>query len=585
MTVYKGNYEIKQINKGGYPIQAMYWGSKPVFQSWLNPIKKIIDIKGYNYQYHTNWDYISKSDAYTWSSNALTSSTISIEGYPNDMYKSYTSDNEISDRIQTPLVLNESGDFTLIYKYRLTNNNDKRFWCINNGSYSFGIVGAYLNGSTMQLYAWGSTSTWSSIATVPALNNVNYVMSFKYVYATNTTTITIYDADDNYAIKGTYTNNRSANKTSVNYFLSNPDSNVFVYNDVKELGDRAKGQDQYYIMYADSALSDEDIMKCIQYEEKLKPKYSQVLERWTHKDPTIFENVWNEYCTSYYIDVFEKSYDGGKTWIIPLPEQTQNTDIVYKECDSRFTDEESNPCVCGSLPSDTILYVNSKTFDVATQTMPNIAPNANESLGGFIRTYRTGANNTMFEVDTDKSLITKPGIWMIHSNQNIYYDYDLRNGFINEYTLIYKVKHSDSYDSYSSSYGMDASIIANRRTNYNFMFREYKNTYNPSRFWLHTTTTSMGSFYANSKNEPQIIVFRGNTVNGQTTLMDYAEPSNIKSTTLTYSKSGGGITLFNGEYNNTYNDIWVGNFYWLILIPRQITDDEIEQIINYDELL
>lgn len=129
----------------------------------------------------------------------------------------------------------------------------------------------------------------------------------------------------------------------------------------------------------------------------------------------------------------------------------------------------------------------------------------------------------------------------------------------------------------------DSDIISNRgyyatggSDGYNWMLRGKGNNYK-----LHD---SSGEKAALSFTPPSILVSKVNN----TSLTNLNITNNTSSTaTISYSKQSGRICFFCCNFNNTstttINTRFTGEVYWMFCAKRLLTDEEIQEVINYNE--
>ena len=122
----------------------------------------------------------------------------------------------------------------------------------------------------------------------------------------------------------------------------------------------------------------------------------------------------------------------------------------------------------------------------------------------------------------------------------------------------------------------DGNIIANRSSDYNWMYRQYNDHVN-----FHGTKEVGNLHFANDGN-PQIISVVVNA-NKVLTITSHTEGNSINYNSFTY----GGLNYADGAlfrgFSNREHEPWGGNFYWVCVYKRALSADEIEQVINYNE--
>lgn len=208
-----------------------------------------------------------------------------------------------------------------------------------------------------------------------------------------------------------------------------------------------------------------------------------------------------------------------------------------------------------TLPTPFNLNLNAKEFGSVNNAFPN-AESADIPVGITLSGTPT--------VHSDYITVTNNCWGQLAGYQN---NFNLSNN--DEMTIIFKVTPTNQSD-----YG---NILANRGSSYNWMARVDQS----NKAYLHG-----GSSYQNISvtvsATPNIVVMR---VSGGTLTVQ----SITDNTTSTGSWSPGttnssGVALFSGYYNN-YSEKFIGDFYWLYQAKRYLTDDEVQEVINYNENL
>lgn len=122
-------------------------------------------------------------------------------------------------------------------------------------------------------------------------------------------------------------------------------------------------------------------------------------------------------------------------------------------------------------------------------------------------------------------------------------------------------------------------LLSNRAYNYNWMFRIF------DKAWLHTSNFNIDETpnVQLDNSQPNIIAIRC-LVNGtgygvNYTTGDIGNRINVKYGIFSdgFSIFGGGANTLDGENFNQ------GEFYWIYVSTEQLTDEQIQQVINYNE--
>lgn len=129
---------------------------------------------------------------------------------------------------------------------------------------------------------------------------------------------------------------------------------------------------------------------------------------------------------------------------------------------------------------------------------------------------------------------------------------------------------------YTPGSSTEGNIIANRDNNYNWMYR-----HKSALLTLHGNT-EQGSI-AVSNTVPNICSARINS-NRQLTYNNYTQgTTSTYSGTFSYgSNTTTGATLFAG-YSSSSGEQWKGVFYWVYMSQNTLTDEQVQQVIDYNE--
>lgn len=125
-------------------------------------------------------------------------------------------------------------------------------------------------------------------------------------------------------------------------------------------------------------------------------------------------------------------------------------------------------------------------------------------------------------------------------------------------------------------------ILANRGGSWNWMVRIGDTYNNINQAWLHTSKSSAGNNMIRvpiTVDVPNIVAFRClNDGNGYAQNYTTGE---IGATTRTgWGSNSNEINFFDGGYSG---EIFLGDFYWMYCSLEQLTDEQIQQVIEYNE--
>ena len=144
-----------------------------------------------------------------------------------------------------------------------------------------------------------------------------------------------------------------------------------------------------------------------------------------------------------------------------------------------------------------------------------------------------------------------------------------RNNSNPEITIISKAKTNPAYNNHYS-------LLCNRGSSYNWMWRPYRN-----KLCLHGGSGEVGNL-----SIPQGEVVIGSArVNSsrQLILNDWSNGTTNTTNSFSYgSLESGGFAMFRDYYNST-SEPWSGDFYWVFMCQSTLTDEEVQQVIQYNE--
>jgi hypothetical protein len=109
------------------------------------------------------------------------------------------------------------------------------------------------------------------------------------------------------------------------------------------------------------------------------------------------------------------------------------------------------------------------------------------------------------------------------------------------------------------------------------MFRWY-----PTKLTLHGISET--GQIAVSDSEPNIAWARVNS-SVQVDYGNYTQQTTVQPVAFTYgSQNNLGPAFFRG-FSNQNSEIWGGDFYWIYMTRNTLTDEQIQQVIDYNENL
>lgn len=208
-----------------------------------------------------------------------------------------------------------------------------------------------------------------------------------------------------------------------------------------------------------------------------------------------------------------------------------------------------------TLPTPFNLNLNAKEFDSVNNAFPN-ASDADIPVGITISGSPT--------VHSDYISVPN-GCW----GQLAGYQSNFNLSSNDEMTVIFKVTPTNQSD-----YG---NVLANRGSSYNWMARCDQS----NKAYLHGSSSYM-SISVTVSATPNIVVMR--VSGGTLTVQSITDNTTSTGSWSPGSTNSNGVALFSGYYNN-YSEKFIGDFYWLYQAKRCLTDDEVQEVINYNENL
>ena len=211
-----------------------------------------------------------------------------------------------------------------------------------------------------------------------------------------------------------------------------------------------------------------------------------------------------------------------------------------------------------TLPTPFNLNLNAKEFDSVNNAFPN-AETADIPVG--ISLIGTPTVHSDYITVTDGCYGSLAGY---QENFNLY-----NSAGYDEMTVIFKVTPTNQSD-----YG---NILANRGSSYNWMARCDQS----NKAYLHGGSSYMDISVTVSAT-PNIVVMR--TSGGTLTVQSITDNTTSTGSWSPGTSNSSGISLFTGYYSSL-SEKFIGDFYWLYQAKRYLTDDEVQEVINYNENL
>lgn len=207
----------------------------------------------------------------------------------------------------------------------------------------------------------------------------------------------------------------------------------------------------------------------------------------------------------------------------------------------------------------------------STATLPDVPFTVNINAKNYNETTKTFAKTNGQLADTDIVItsgtpVLNDGYVTVSTNTR---------GVITGYQTYFNRDNSNpnlTIISKQSTVGSNCHIFANRDSTYNWMYRAYNN-----KLSLHGANGEIGNLAVTT--QPVIESVRVNS--SRTAIFNnYTDNTTISVSNFNYGGSNTTAYLFYGGYTGEY---FVGDFYWLYMSQTTLTDEQIQQVITYNE--
>lgn len=214
-----------------------------------------------------------------------------------------------------------------------------------------------------------------------------------------------------------------------------------------------------------------------------------------------------------------------------------------------------------------VLNYNAKNYDASTHSIPMTTGQLND-------TDAVAVNNPSSIVDHSADgyiTISNSSMRIRKQNQDISLFNRQSNSTSSDLTIVCKAKSTSG-----------ENIITNRDSNYNWMYR--LKTSGMLRFH---GTSETGGLAWNTSN-PDIMSVRTYYSNGTyVKYNNWTQNTSSSPTSFTYGSTNGDSSaagaLFVGYAWNNLNEQWSGDFYWVYMAQANLTDAQIQEVIDYNE--
>lgn len=289
-----------------------------------------------------------------------------------------------------------------------------------------------------------------------------------------------------------------------------------------------------------------------------------VVEDITQYSDTEFVDVYDKATEKWYklnnLDQYEEYgvYGSGRTITYYEGKLTIDNGYEYEWDGSEWDNLGEITGSTATLPdvAFTINY-NAKEYDANTKTLPKTLG----QLAGMDAVITAGTptvgNGYLTIAQNTRATITG------------YQEYFNRDGNNPTLTIIAKVYPSDS------STLNNCHLFANRGgNNYNWMFRTYK-----TKLTLHGNS-EQGQIAITDR--PAIVSVRIDS-NSLATYNNWTDQTSSTYSSYSYGNTNSsGTALFAGYYD-TSSEWFIGDFYWIYMSQNTLTDEQVQQVINYNE--
>lgn len=220
-------------------------------------------------------------------------------------------------------------------------------------------------------------------------------------------------------------------------------------------------------------------------------------------------------------------------------------------------------------------WVNIGEVTGTTATLPDVPFTVNYNAKNYNASTQTFAKTNGQLADTDVTitggtLTTHDGYVTVASGSrgviSGYGDYFNRTDSTPNLTIISKQRTE----------GINCHMFANRSSSgsYNWMYRPYSN-----KLTLHGTSEQGGITVT---TQPVIESVRIDS-NRLATYNNYTDNTSSTTSSFRYGGTNGSVALFAGYTDYSGGEFFVGDFYWIYMSQTTLTDEQVQEVINYNE--
>ena len=218
-------------------------------------------------------------------------------------------------------------------------------------------------------------------------------------------------------------------------------------------------------------------------------------------------------------------------------------------------------------------WVNVGEVTGTTATLPDVPFTVNYNAAKYDASTQTFAKTNGQLADTDVTisggtLTSHDGYVTVPTNSrgviNGYGDYFNRTNSTPNLTIISKQRTE----------GNNCHMFANRGTQFNWMYRPYSN-----RLTLHGNS-EQGDIAVTTQPVIESVRIDSNRL---ATYNNYTDNISSTKSNFSYNTTNGSVALFAG-YTDIGGEWFVGDFYWVYMSQTTLTDEQVQQVINYNEI-
>lgn len=218
-------------------------------------------------------------------------------------------------------------------------------------------------------------------------------------------------------------------------------------------------------------------------------------------------------------------------------------------------------------------WVNLGEVTGTTATLPDVPFTVNYNAKNYDASTQTFAKTEGQLADTDvtitgETLTAHDGYATVLSGSrgviSGYGDYFNRTNSTPNLTIISKQRTE----------GNNCHMFANRGTQFNWMYRPYSN-----KLTLHGNS-EQGDIAVTTQPVIESVRIDSNRL---ATYNNYTDNTSSTKSNFSYNTNNGSVALFAG-YTDSSGEWFVGDFYWIYMSQNTLTDEQVQQVINYNEI-